>query len=229
MNPGKALLAAAALLPLSACNFVVSEQPWFTAASGPQLKDGLWANLDSPNCAFDPASPITDWPKCASPMMIRGSVYSGPPSGEAAEAPGALTDASKWQPIEHVLVEGDPQIDQIAIPLDMTKQAPGAAGREMKPIHLYLAVRPTAKDAEGRITEAQRWPVLCGPMPKKPREKNGVPIFTSDRPYKGIRVKDEFCMAESAAALRAAAVSSEVAAKEGGFTIVTSRWIRDGL
>ncbi len=71
--------------------------------------------------------------------------------------------------------------------------------------------------------------MLCGPMPKKPREKNGVPIFTSERPFIGIRVEDDACFAESAEALRAAAAASEAAAVEGGFTKVNSRWVRDGI
>jgi hypothetical protein len=219
----KVTLALLAALPLAACNMVVAETPWFDAASGPQLKDGLWANLQTPDCKLDAAVPIADWPSCASPMLITGNSYSGPPNGPR----GKDAESSNWQAIPHVLVGGDPQLDQLRLEPNATG---GQAGpRTDKPLYLYMAVKPVALDADGRIIETQRWPVLCGPMPKKPREKDGVPIFTSDRPFKGIRVDGEICLAESAEALRAAAAASEVAAQEGGFTKVTSRWIRGAV
>ena len=223
MSKAKALLAMGAALSLSACNMVVSEKPWFDAPSGAQLRDGLWANLQTPDCKVDAAAPIAEWPDCASPMLITGTSYSGPPNG----ADGRSVSPDKWQALPHVLVGGDPHVDQLR--LDPDPKAPQPNGWGNKPLYLYLALRAVARDGEGRIIAAERWPVLCGPMPKKPREKNGVPIFTSEKPFKGIRVEGDACFAESAEALRAAAAASEAAALEGGFTKVSSRWVRDGI
>lgn len=109
----KALMIMAAALPLSACNMVVSDTPWFAEASGPQFKDGLWANLRSPDCAVDPAAAIDAWPACASPMLVEGNSYAGPPSGRDPATAAARNDPAKWERLPHVLVAGDPQIDQI--------------------------------------------------------------------------------------------------------------------
>ncbi|MFM5949816.1 MAG: hypothetical protein ACKOPM_11410 [Novosphingobium sp.] len=229
MATGKFLVALGAAFSLSACNMVVSEKPWFDTPSGPQLKDGLWANLNRADCPLDPAAPIAEWPKCAEPMLIKGNVYSGPPTESDSPADAARLDPAKWQPLQHVLVDGVPQIDQILLSIQSRGGAEGADNTPPKTLYLYIALNPLAQDAEGRITETRRWPILCGPMPAKPKKRNGVPNFTTDRPFKGIRIDGEACVAGDVAALRGAAVQSEVAAGEGGFTFVTSRWIRDGL
>lgn len=221
----KTCAALSALLSLSACNMVVSEKPWFDAASGPQLKDGLWVNLQSNDCKFDPAGPIAEWPKCADPMLVKGNVYSGPPSANDDPDGTKRLERSTWTEIQHVLVDGTPQIDQILLPLP---QQDGAQPAGMpKQLYLYLAVGPQAKDSEGRIIETQRWPILCGPMPAKPKKMaDGMPRLMTDRPYKGIRIERDMCFAEDVPALHNAAAQSEVAAGEAGFTKVTSRWIR---
>jgi hypothetical protein len=228
MTLRKTYAALGALLSLSACNMVVSEQPWFDAASGPQLKDGLWVNLQSPDCKFDPAGSIADWPKCADPMLVQGNVYSGPPSSNDDPESAKRLDPSKWVEMQHVLVDGVPQIDQILLPLPPSGDAPPAG--MPKEIYLYLAVGAQARDSEGRIIETRRWPILCGPMPAKPKKgANGMPQLMTDRPYKGIRIERDMCLAEDVAALRNAAAQSEAAAGEAGFTKVTSRWVRDSL
>lgn len=223
MTKVKALLAMGTAFSLSACNMVVSEKPWFDAPSGAQLKEGLWANLQTPDCQVDAAAPISAWPECASPILITGTTYSGPPNGPD----GRQASPDKWQSVPHVLVSGDPQVDQMRLEPDVSNGQTGSWTDQ--PLYLYMAVKPVALDGDGRITVTQRWPVMCGPMPKKPREKNGIPIFTSDKPFKGIRVEGDMCMAESAEALRAAAAASETVAQEAGFTKVTSRWVRDKI
>ena len=227
MTNAKAVFAALALVSLSACNMVVSEQPWFDAASGPQLKDGLWANLDTPDCVVDPAKMLAQWPECAQPMMIRGNAYSGPPVGTDPAAAAARFDTSKWQPVAHVLADGTPQIDQIFVePPAGSDGAPAAADR--KAMYLYIAVKPIVRDSAGLITETKRWPVLCGPMPKNPKDKNGKPNFTTDQPFAGLTVVEAVCIAKDPAALRSAAAQSEGVAQAAGFAIITSRWISDG-
>lgn len=222
----KLLLAVAAAWPLAACNMVISEKPWFTEASGPQLKDGLWANLQSADCKLDPASPIDAWPECASPVLVKGNTYSGPPSGRAAASEEARRDPAKWEPMEHVLVDGSPQIDQLLLVLKEGNGLKLEGGREQLPIYIYLAVRPIARDSEGQIVEVQRWPVLCGPMPEKPNGKNFASAFNSDKPFKGIKVEKDVCVAESAEALRDAAAVSEAITVKSATGKVTSRWVR---
>lgn len=222
----KTAFVSLALVLLSACNMVVSEKPWFAAASGPQLKDGLWANLDTPDCVVDPAKTLAQWPECAQPMMIRGNAYSGPPVGTDPAAAATRFDTSKWQPVAHVLADGTPQIDQIFVEAPAgAEDAPVAADR--KAMYLYIAVKPIVRDAAGRIIETQRWPVLCGPMPKNSKDKNGKPNFTTNQPFAGLTVVEAVCTAKDPAALRSAAAQSEGLAQAAGFTIITSRWVGD--
>ena len=225
MTNWKAALALSAMISLSACNMVVSEKPWFDAASGPQLKDGLWANLDSPDCVVDPAKTLAQWPECAQPMMIRGNAYSGPPVGTDPAAAAARFDTSKWQPVAHVLSDGTPQIDQIFVEPPAGSDGPPVADR--KSMYLYIAVKPIARDSAGLITETRRWPVLCGPMPKNPKDKNGKANFITDQPFAGLTVAEAVCTAKNPAALRNAAAQSEGVAQAAGFAIVLSRWISD--
>lgn len=224
----KSAFAALAMVSLSACNMVVSEKPWFDAASGPQLKDGLWANLETPACLVEAAAPLADWPACAAPMMIRGNTYAGPPTGSEPEHVAARLDPVKWQPLAHVLVDGDPQIDQLFLESPASGEtAPGVNQR--KSLYLYVAVKPTARDADGRIIATQRWPVMCGPMPRNAKGKDGRPKFVTERPFAGLTVSEGACLAKDQAALRNAAAQSQGVAQAASFAVVTSRWVSDGM
>lgn len=227
MLNAKTAFAALALVSLSACNLVVSKEPWFDAASGPQLKDGLWANLDSPACAVDGTKPIKEWPECAQPMMIRGNTYSGPPAGGDPASAAARFDPSKWQPLSHVLVDGTPQVDQLYIEAPAASEnAPAAALRGS--MYIYLAVKPITRDADGRITETQRWPVMCGQIPRNKKTKDGKPVFVTDQPFPGLTVMEGGCIAKDPAALRNAAAQSESVAQSAGMPLIISRWMNDG-
>lgn len=70
---------------------------------------------------------------------------------------------------------------------------------------------------------------MCGPLPKKPTGKNQLSAFTSDRPFNGIRIEKDNCVAESVEALRGAAAASEGAAQEAGMTKTSVRWIRPAV
>ena len=223
----KAAFALLAMTALSACNMVVSDKPWFDAASGPQLKDGLWANLDSPSCKLEAGTQLAKWPECAKPMMIRGNTYLGPPASDDPAQQAARFNPAKWQPLPHVLVEGDPQVDQLFL------QAPASGetapdGNARKSMYLYLAVKPTARDPDGRITATLRWPVMCGPRARNTKGKDGQPIFVTDRPFTGLVVAEGACTARDPAALRNAAAQSEGVAQAAGFPTIVSRWISDG-
>lgn len=224
----KSAFAALALVALSACNMVVSEKPWFDAASGPQLKDGLWANFESPACKVEADTPLAKWPDCAKPMMIRGNTYSGPTAGDDPAGAAIRNDPAQWQAIEHVLVAGDPQIDQIFIDLTAAPSDDGIDRSKAKSFYLYLVVKPVATDSAGQITETLRWPVMCGPLPKNTKGKDGKPIFVTDRPFAGLVVAEGVCTGQNLAALLNAAAQSEGIAQAAGFAIMSSRWISNG-
>jgi hypothetical protein len=225
----KAAFAALAMTALSACNMVVSDKPWFDAASGPQLKDGLWANFDSPACKLETGTPLTKWPECAAPMMIRGNAYAGPAAGSDPASAAVRFDPSKWQALEHRLVEGDPLVDQIFIDLSQASSDDGIDRSKAKSFYLYLAVKPVATDSAGLITETLRWPVMCGPIPINRKGQDGKTVFETDQPFAGLTLEGGRCTAADTAALRGAAARSEGLAKAAGFAIVSSRWISDGV
>ena len=156
------VIAALLGLALGGCNMVVSERPWFAAADAlqPGLKDGLWVNLKDAKCRFDPAQAIQDWPDCAQPMLVQGGYYRGPGPGQ--DDPGQLPDVEKWEQLGHVLAAGEPAIDQI----DLSSVDEPDAAKPTKG-YLYLATRITARDAQDRVVEVVRWPVACGPLPKR--------------------------------------------------------------
>lgn len=229
MTKLKTAFALLAMTALSACNMVVSDTPWFDAASGPQLKDGLWANFDSPACKLETGTPLDKWPECAQPMMIRGNTYAGPPAGGDPAQAAARFDPAKWQALTHLLVAGDPLVDQIFVDLSKASSDDGIDRSKAKSFYLYLAVRPAATDSAGQITETLRWPILCGPLPKNRKGKDGKPIFETDQPFAGLTLVEGRCTAKDTAALRNAAAQSEGVAQAAGFAIISSRWISNGV
>lgn len=225
---GRALLTTAAALALSGCNMVVSERPWFAQPTGPQLKEGVWAILDSPDCAVDPAATLPDWPDCARPILVRGGEYLGPAADDDQLPPAERLDPARWDRIAHVLADGTPQVDQIAANAPVRPGGPPVDGVDVgKPFYIYTAVQPTATDPDGRITALRRWPVLCGPKPGRKAAAAGRSVHVTDRPFKGLRIKGEACLAKDVAALRRAAAGSESIAAGDGYSIIISRWVRD--
>jgi hypothetical protein len=135
------LLLFATALMLGGCNMVYAEHPLFTvadAAGAPQLRPGVWATRKA-DCAFDSAKPAKDWPECASATIV------------SADSVGGLDDKR----MGYVMAGGDPRVMQLAFTPDDDKPT----------IYLFAGVRPLKSDAEGRITEARTWSVLCGPPP----------------------------------------------------------------
>lgn len=220
------LAIAALAIGLGGCNMVVSEKPWFAASEAalPGLRDGLWANLKGSDCKFDPAQPMQDWPDCAQPMLVEGGRYRGPSMG-ADDEKGQLADVTKWDKIDHVLVPGDPLIDQI----DMSSGKNAGPQGESKGF-LYIAARILKRDEAGRGIEVLRWPVACGPLPKKLPKRKGMPNpsdFVSKQPFPGLTVKDSVCTAADIAVLRRAAALSEKIAVPNKTPPITSRWVRE--
>ncbi|MGE3692531.1 MAG: hypothetical protein AB7F98_14245 [Novosphingobium sp.] len=204
---------------LAGCNFLYSESPWFTPADAegaPRLRDGLWAVLDNAECTFDDKLPANEWPGCAGAMVVEGdsmSTLEWLSDEEGVRNPHPSIDTA-----DVVLAAGNPRIIQY--------QATGKSGnsdRKPEDQYFYAGMRPTAHDAQGRITAFNRWIVLCGPLPPP-----GKPDVT-ERPFKGLTIRGTECTANSVAALRNAAKRSErIPDRAGQIETPPARWVREG-
>lgn len=242
------ILMLAFLLPvLGGCNIVVSEQPWFTAeqaAGAPRLRPGLWVNAASPDCEFDEGASFESLPECAGPaMVLTDGTYAGLPKPERRDRPGfVMTDPRTWDQIRHVLVSGEPMIDQLVAEDAFRNDDDDnpAVSVPKKSGFIYLGVEPSSFDPEGRIVAMQLWLVQCGPIkraksPLAPgakrsgevREESLFPV--TKKPFKGLKMVDQVCMATSELALRNAALKSKsiVIGEQDGVT--RRRWLRDNL
>jgi len=227
------LAPLALVAALSGCNMVVSERPWFTPAqaqASPQQRPGLWVSVRDAECAFDPAGPIEDWPECAQPIMISDSDYRDPHWSDEGEEEDGNAESGRhrivrWERMPHLLVGGQPFVDQIA--WSERDSAEGPAPKARPPVYLYLALRPTAFDGQGRITAARRWPVLCGPLAGSDgRSETTVGVVTA-RPFPGLKISGSACTALDETALRRAAARSEAILPGSGFDPIDSHWVRD--
>jgi hypothetical protein len=92
----------------------------------------------------------------------------------------------------------------------------------------FAALKPVARDGDGRIVEAEVWPIQCGPPPPaKPgaagadADQGGI----TDHPLPGLKVADSVCMPLGKDAVFNAAKASRAWADKLG----TLRWVRDGM
>lgn len=242
------MLLVTILLPLlGGCNIVVSEQPWFTgeqATGAPRLRPGVWVNAASPDCEFDEAAPFGSLPECAGPaMVLADGTYAGLPKPEKRDRPGfAMTDPRTWDQIRHVLVAGEPMIDQLSAKDAFRNEDDDDADENgpMKSGFIYLAVEPSSFDPEGRILAVQIWLVQCGPIErgtlsvasgaKRSTEAKAENLFPVTRkPFKGLKMVDDVCMATSELALRNAASKSKSIATGEQDGVTRRRWLRDNL
>jgi len=220
------LLLAAALM-LGGCNMVYAEKAIFTqadAAGAPQLRPGLWVQ-HKPDCDFDEAKPIAQWPECADPSLVTATTV------------GDMTDPTKQTP--YVLAGGDPRVLQIEVTPDPDKPT----------IWIFAGLKPLKTDSQGRITEARTWMVQCGPPPPKPPEDAAPPADeaapasgeqTADsiqadvdrqmaasvtrEPLPGLTIKDGMCTATERDPVRNAAAAS-LAWDEDPPSVI--HWVRD--
>jgi hypothetical protein len=60
------------LLPLGACNMVISEAPMFAESDWADVapKDGIWLAKQD-DCEFDASQPEVEWPECAFWVVVR--------------------------------------------------------------------------------------------------------------------------------------------------------------
>jgi hypothetical protein len=220
----RALTLFAAALALGGCNLVVSEKPVFTAADAagaPPLRPGVWS-ATQPGCDFKPSDPVAKWPKCAGGGVITAAAImasvdtsSGGPDGQ----PPAVTKSPMTIP--YLLAAGDPRVMQVNV------KPPAQAGGPPS-LFFFAALKPVARDPDGRITQAEVWAIQCGPPPPpKPAasadatDQGGI----TDHPLPGMKVTDGMCAPTDKAAVRNAATASRAWADQIG----TMRWIRDGV
>lgn len=223
-------------LLLSACtNTVRSETPWFSpadAAGAPPLRDGVWSAVD-PDCRFDAALPLEQWPACAQGRVIRGGEELSLNASHGSDGKGRrMRSEYDWSSEAYVLAAGAPRIHQRACgEPSRIERAEDDAGETAvdeavsRLVYCYAGLRADGLDAEGRIIAFTTWPIWCGPMPERAEGERGRSV--TDAPFAGLTVVGEHCIADDVAALRAAATASEtLAAQQSGGARV--RWIRDG-
>lgn len=196
------LCLALVLMTLSGCNAVTSERPLFAVSAGadtPDLRPGLWV-MATEGCKVAVRAPIASWPECANGFVLGESELKG----GLVDKTGNFQRGATYQK-----VGGDPLLLQII---------PNRGRASDEPAIVYVGWRPTAADAEGRITQARVWPPLC----RKPGLEEGrlLPGLTSAG-------KDRPCLAATEAALRGAARQSEAWAFGPEGLGLTARWVRD--
>ena len=201
------VVAALAVLALSACNWVATKTPLFgpaDEAGALQLRSGVWVAFASDNCTFDERRPTSDWPDCAGWLVIKNGRWM---FAEKKNGRTALTAARV------VLTSGSPQILQTP---------PEATGKGTEAAYSYYGLAATSRDKRGRITAFKLWPVLCGPPAGKDAAGQERPVH----PFPGMTMDagDSDCSTGSRQAVRDAADASRLWADATPF----AHWIRDG-
>jgi hypothetical protein len=234
----RSVALAGFLLGLPGCNMVVSSEPWFTEGEAepvPVLRDGLWVSADG-DCRFDEAKPAEQWPDCASASFRRGEEQWAMRWDDVLERGGRRRTFAGWEidgpNLDGVFIaNGDHLITQIETRDESGEAAVEPGGHA----YLYAAIRLLRHDEAGRVTALESWGVQCGPLPEPapdrgsgPRSRRGEdPGLTkgnvTDRPFPGLTVVEDNCVAESADAVRSAAVLSEALRPPA-----RTRWIREG-
>lgn len=233
---------AAFLSGLSGCNVVVSEDPWFTgadAAPTPVLRDGLWLSAE-PDCRVDETRPAERWPDCADATFVRGEErwsmrwdrtdsrsrgrrnFAGWESGDDPTGDGLLVANG-----DHLILQFQAENEPNAPPSDTADEG---AGKTEPRGYMYGVMRPVRFDNAGQVEAYETWVVQCGPLPepvRTGRTEEGDSVestpHVTDRPFPGLTVVDDNCIAESVEALRRAAVLSEALGNKDEF-----RWVREG-
>jgi hypothetical protein len=197
------LLAAAVLL--AGCNVVVTPTPLFSASDHPAgavPRPGVWRTEQKPDCAFDVAGPLANWPECAGGVALRDDGTAGY-YDRASGKP-----VWKTQPL--LFVPGTPMIGQAQV------MVAGATFPISKP-YAYVGVRPIRTDSAGRIVAMSIWPVQCGP----PAPGDTLSMTKSLLPGLTAKPGDLACTTTDPAAIRAAAKASEPWAPE----TMRARWV----
>lgn len=186
---------AAALL--GGCNLVTSPRPLFAEADtvgAPALRPGIWVFTDGP-CPFDAKGPPDRWPPCV--------------KAERVDEHGRLVPHEDDKAWAMLLASGDPMI----------LQAVDTSGGDA---FFFAGVRPTRTERDGKVTALDIWFVDCGPEPPEDaKNPDGSRRYVSLELAPGLSAEADGCVAHDAAAVRAAARSSEARQEKRSY-----RWVR---
>ncbi|MDQ0465128.1 hypothetical protein QO010_002912 [Caulobacter ginsengisoli] len=209
----------AGILLTSGCNLVIPEKAVFTradAVGAPRLKPGYWTG---PRCTADDVAAKVEG--CPAGIIVGRSDLKFVVDTEKTPAAEIIMGEATY-----LLVPGKPLLLQWKL------------GGEPRPLVLYLAVRPLTRDSQGRITEAEIWPAMCGPPSANPRKpdvrwnEEGVLVHSyptpTDQPFPGLTPKPESsekigCEPDGKAAIRNAAAASRSISDQ----VVVLHWDRD--
>jgi len=176
------------------------------------------------------AKPAERWPDCADALFVRDNEWLLMAWDDSDQDGPRRRTFAGWQSIPQIIANGDPLIGQFELQLDSPDDAPGelesddADGAGPSPWrYLYGAIRPTRFDDQGNIEAFERWTVECGPIDEDPDEPLLGAKYVTERPFPGLTINGDNCTAESADAVRRAAVLSETLDAHGAV-----RWVRDG-
>jgi len=221
------------------------------AAAAPKMRDGLWRN-DDPECRFDDTKPAERWPSCAQASFVRGDERWSMTWEEADEGARSRRTFAGWEPgvgpnNSLLVTNGDhliAQVDTAGLALEddpLPEQVEVASSADVAPDepswrYMYIALRAVGHDGAGKVTATESWSVQCGPLEKvEPAQASGRGRRADDeedvsaqssvtrRPFPGLTVVESNCVADSAEAVRRAAVLSEGLEEKG-----RSRWVREG-
>lgn len=211
------LLAVLALPLLGACNQVYSRQPLVSEAhegGDPEFRPGLWS-LSGVNesCVFDVRKRTRDWPDCAVAIEFRrGQMFLTSGHDRLLAQTQRLVEGSP------ILLQAHWQTAVLADP-----RAPEPKDTD-NPFYgwTYYAITPTRMDGEGHIREATVVQALCGPLPTAPLRIGQQPPKVTDKPYAGLQVVRDNCVAKDLDAVKRSLALSETLGEPRQL-----KWVRD--
>jgi hypothetical protein len=204
------------LIALVGCNTLVSRKPMFDQDENERtsaLKPGIWQ-------AVSPACEASHKRMCTLPPLAIGAAGIRIPGELLAKLPpttGGCDILRQEQP--YIIVAGDPILIQL--------QVTGCSSAGPTETHyFFIAMQPSEKDAEGKISAGYVWPVMCGPFPKPGEwnyDMNDDERYITNHPFPELRTDThEGCAPKSKASLRVAARKSRDVI--GSYL---ARWIAD--
>jgi hypothetical protein len=209
-----------ALPLLAACNQVYTRAPLVGErheGGDPEFRPGLWSVSGyNDTCDADLRKPLREWPDCAVGIEFRRGQMFLTSSHQRYLAQTQRLIGEIREGGDPILVQAHWQTEILADP-----RAPEPKDAD-NPFYgwIYYAVTPTRLDPDGRIREASVVQALCGPLPLGQPGKAAPKV--SDRPFAGLTVKNDNCIAKDLDVVkRALTLSSGLSEPR------VLKWVRD--